>query len=317
MGVASPVIYFTFSQLLFFGVHIGHAWKMSILFSSWGMLGLRNSIWIIDLFITVCLIKKALGLIEIVILKRGNILFINHKRVMSAVVLKCALWCGQSVSTWKWVNGLLTNFKSIYNSLLKNLLYCDSVWGVEEKWRHLEGLSSISRIPNIIFVSSMIESGLAVSEARTLRLPIISILDSNCDSRSVSFPIPGNDDSVVSIRLYHELTAKAVVISKLWILQKFAKILFSKVSLSKAKGILSVMKHTGSGENLNTVVFGESKNRGRKAWLYACINYRGLLPVSLNIVSSLLKAKGFNRGVKFRVSFEDFVVVTDYSSLDS
>ena len=105
---------FTYIQLLYFGVHIGHDKSMSIWACSWAMFGVRNHIWLVDLFVTVYMLKKVIILLKWTISNRGNILFVNQKVQMSDIIFKSASRCGQAYSVGAWVGGALTNYKFLY-----------------------------------------------------------------------------------------------------------------------------------------------------------------------------------------------------------
>ena len=155
---------------------------------------------------------------------------------MSRYIWEYASCCGQPFSIGKWVGGSLTNYKLAFSTFLKlpkredNLEFIlkhRNVAGSRKFWSF--GLVSLSRLPNAVFVSSMCESSLALFEALCLRLPVISIVDSDCDSSSIMMPIPGNDDSLECVRLYNKVISKSMLSTRLAVVRRFRCFLFDEI----------------------------------------------------------------------------------------
>ncbi len=220
-------------QLLEAGVHLGHKtlrWnpKMkSFIF------GEKNSIHIIDLTQTVILIKKALVEIHKCISGGGKILIVSTKKQASETVLKVASETGQFYVNYRWLGGMLTNWKTIQNSI-KRLKKLDQDLSKEDIGftkkevlklgkerdklkRSLGGIADMKGVPNMIFVIDTNVESLAIKEAIKLNIPIVAVLDSNSDPTGIDFPIPGNDDARRSINLYCELLKETINDAKKYI----------------------------------------------------------------------------------------------------
>ena len=213
-------------QLLEAGVHLGHKtlrWnpKMKNF-----IFGEKNSIHILDLTQTVTLLKKALMEVHKCISAGGKILIVSTKKQASETVLKVAQETNQFYVNYRWLGGMLTNWKTIQNSI-KRLKKLDSDLSKEDIGftkkeilklgkerdklkRSLGGISEMSKIPDLLFIIDTNVESLAVKEAIKLKIPIVAVLDSNSDPIGVDFPIPGNDDARRSIDLYCNLIKETV-----------------------------------------------------------------------------------------------------------
>ena len=223
-------------QLLEAGVHLGHKtlrWnpKMkSFIF------GEKNSIHILDLTQTVTLIKKAMAEVHKCIAGGGKILIVSTKKQASETVLKVASETNQFYVNYRWLGGMLTNWKTIQNSIkrLKKLdidLSKEDIgftkkeilkFGKERDKlkRSLGGISEMNKVPDMLFIIDTNVESLAVKEALKLNIPIVAILDSNSDPTGINFPIPGNDDARRSINLYCELLKDTIIDAKKYIAKK-------------------------------------------------------------------------------------------------
>jgi len=217
-------------QLLEAGVHLGHKtlrWnpKMkSFIF------GEKNSIHIIDLTQTVTLIKKALTEVHKCISSGGKILIVSTKKQASETVLKVASETDQFYVNYRWLGGMLTNWKTIQNSIkrLKKLEQDLSEEDIgftkkeiiklgkerDKLKRSLGGISEMRKVPNMLFVIDTNVESLAIKEAVKLNIPITAVLDSNSNPDGIDFPIPGNDDARRSINLYCELLKETILDAK-------------------------------------------------------------------------------------------------------
>ena len=217
-------------QLLEAGVHLGHKtlrWnpKMKNF-----IFGEKNSIHILDLTQTVTLIKKAMSEVHKCVSGGGKILIVSTKKQASETVFKVANETNQFYVNYRWLGGMLTNWKTIQNSI-KRLKKLDKDLSKEDigftkkeilKFgkerdklkRSLGGISEMNKIPNMLFVIDTNIESLAIKEAAKLNIPIVAVLDSNSDPTGIDFPIPGNDDARRSINLYCELLKDTIIDAK-------------------------------------------------------------------------------------------------------
>jgi len=175
---------FSMRQLLEAGVHFGHQthrWNPKM---APYIFGARSNIHILDLSQTVPLLHQALVQAREVASKGGRILFVGTKRAASEPVAAAAQRCAQYYVNHRWLGGMLTN------------------------WQRIKDMGGK---PDLMFVIDTNKETIAVKEARRLNIPVISILDSNCDPESADFPIPGNDDAARAIALYCDLIADAIL----------------------------------------------------------------------------------------------------------
>ncbi len=214
-------------QLLEAGVHFGHQthrWnpKMEPF-----IYGSRNNIHIIDLTQTVPLLHQALLAISDVVAKGGRVLFVGTKRQASEAVADAAKSCAQYFVNHRWLGGTLTNWRTISNSIkrlksLEEILQGDS-HGLTKKEllqltrekdkleRSLGGIKDMGALPDLMFVIDTNKEAIAIAEARKLHMPVVAVVDSNCDPEGISHPIPGNDDAGRAITLYCDLVARAAI----------------------------------------------------------------------------------------------------------
>ena len=213
-------------QLLEAGVHLGHKtlrWNPKM---KEYIFGEKNSIHIIDLTQTVEFLKNALGQVHKTISGGGKILIVSTKKQASEQVSDLAKETGQFFVNYRWLGGMLTNWKTIQNSIkrLKKLNEQLSKENVgftkkeilkfskekEKLQRSLGGISEMKKTPDLIFIIDTNVESLAVAEAKKLGIPIIAVLDTNSDPTGINFPIPGNDDARRSINLYCDLLKNTI-----------------------------------------------------------------------------------------------------------
>ncbi|MEP0707266.1 30S ribosomal protein S2 [Parvibaculum sp.] len=218
---------FSMRQLLEAGVHFGHQthrWnpKMeSFLF------GDRNNIHIIDLAQTVPLLHQALVAVRDAVAGGGRVLFVGTKRQASEPIAAAARQCAQYYINHRWLGGMLTNWKTISNSI-RRLRQLDEMLAGEAKGltkkevlnltrerdkleRAIGGIKDMGGLPDLIFVIDTNKEEIAIQEARKLGIPVVAILDSNSNPDGIAFPIPGNDDAARAISLYCDLVSRAVI----------------------------------------------------------------------------------------------------------
>ena len=217
----------TMRQLLEAGVHFGHQthrWNPKMAPFIYGS---RNNIHIIDLTQTVPLLHQALLAVSDVVAKGGRVLFVGTKRQASEAVADAAKSCAQYYVNHRWLGGTLTNWRTISNSIkrLKSLeeLLAGDHHGLTKKEllqltrekdkleRSLGGIKDMGALPDLMFVIDTNKELIAIAEARKLHMPVVAVVDSNCDPDGISHPIPGNDDAGRAITLYCDLISRAAI----------------------------------------------------------------------------------------------------------
>ncbi len=216
-------------QLLECGVHFGHQtrrWNPKMkpyIFTE------RNGVYIVDLQKTVKGLEKAYDFLREVSQSGGGVLFVGTKKQAQETIRDEAIRCGQFYITHRWLGGLLTNFSTIkkrVNRMTRLQELLDSGTGAQ-KWtkkelvglrkerekleKYLLGIKDMKDLPDALVVVDPRREDIAVLEARKLNIPVISIIDTNCDPDLIDFPIPGNDDAIRAIKLIIGLLADAVV----------------------------------------------------------------------------------------------------------
>lgn len=189
--------------------------------------GARNNVHIIDLSQTVPLLHQALQAISETVAGGGRVLFVGTKRQASEIVADAAQRSAQYYVNSRWLGGMMTNWKTISHSIqrlrrLDELLSGDAQGFTKKERlnyererdkldRALGGIRDMGSTPNMMFVIDTNKEAIAVQEARRLGIPVVAIIDSNCDPDVVDYPIPGNDDAARAIALYCDLVAKAAI----------------------------------------------------------------------------------------------------------
>ena len=214
-------------QLLEAGVHFGHTTRRWNPKMSPYIFGKRNGVHILDLEQTVPLLHQALVTVREVVAGGGRVLFVGTKRQASEVVAESAKRCGQYYVNHRWLGGMLTNWKTISQSI-KRLKEAEEQLALGETGftkkelltltrrrnkldRALGGIKEMGGLPDVLFVIDTNKEHIAVAEAKVLNIPVIAILDSNSDPDGVLHPVPGNDDAIRAIALYCELISGAVL----------------------------------------------------------------------------------------------------------
>jgi small subunit ribosomal protein S2 len=215
-------------DLLEAGVHFGHQTKRWNPKMKEFIFGERNGIYIINLGKTVKLFRQAEEYVANAAADGRTILFVGTKRQAQDVIAEEAARCGMYYVNQRWLGGLLTNFTTIQRSLgrLRDLeaMVTDGRYDTLSKkeiarnekekrklQRNLDGIRTMGRLPDLVFIVDTRKEKIAVDEARKLKIPIIGIVDTNCDPDEVDYPIPGNDDALRSIRLFASRIADAVL----------------------------------------------------------------------------------------------------------
>ena len=215
-------------DLLEAGVHFGHQTKRWNPKMKEYIFGERNGIYIIDLNKTVKRFRDAEEFVTNLAADGKTVLFVGTKRQAQDVMADEAQKCGMYFVNQRWLGGLLTNFTTIQRSLgrLRDLeaMVTDGRYDTLSKkeiarnekekrklLKNLEGIRHMSRLPDAIFVVDTRKEKIAVDEARKLKIPVIGVVDTNCDPDEVDFVIPGNDDAIRAIRLFSSRVADAIV----------------------------------------------------------------------------------------------------------
>jgi small subunit ribosomal protein S2 len=218
---------FTMRQLLEAGVHFGHQthrWNPKMQSYIYGS---RNGIHILDLSQTVPLLHNALNAISAAVAKGGRVLFVGTKRSAQEQIAESAKRSAQYYVNSRWLGGMLTNWKTISNSI-KHLRALDEIVakqgaGITKRElvkvtrerdkleKALGGIKDMGGVPDILFVIDTNKEQIAIKEANRLGIPVVAIIDTNSDPAGITYPIPGNDDAARAVALYCELVNKAVI----------------------------------------------------------------------------------------------------------
>ncbi|MCK5779048.1 MAG: 30S ribosomal protein S2 [Rhodospirillales bacterium] len=220
---------FTMRQLLEAGVHFGHNTRRWNPKMAPYIFGDRNGIHIIDLQQTVPLLHQAMVAVRDVTKRGGRVLFVGTKRQAQKRVAEAAKRCGQYYVNHRWLGGMLTNWRTISNSI-KRLKDLEEMLGNEaeiqgltkkeqlmltreqEKLeRALGGIKDMGGLPDILVIIDTTKEDIAINEANKLGIPVVGIIDSNADPDGITHPVPGNDDAIRAIGLYCDLMVGSVL----------------------------------------------------------------------------------------------------------
>ncbi|AKI00838.1 ribosomal protein S2 [Hoeflea sp. IMCC20628] len=218
---------FTMRQLLEAGVHFGHQthrWNPKM---KPYIFGARSNLHILDLGQTVPMMNQALKLVSDTVSKGGRVLFVGTKRQASEIVADAASRSAQYYVNARWLGGMLTNWKTISHSIqrlrkLDEILASEATGFTKKERLNLErereklnralgGIRDMGGTPDLMFVIDTNKEGIAIQEAKRLGIPVVAIIDSNCDPDVVDYPIPGNDDASRAISLYCDLISRACI----------------------------------------------------------------------------------------------------------
>lgn len=218
---------FTMRQLLEAGVHFGHQARRWNPKMAPYIYGTRNGVHIIDLRETVPNLYRAMEAVRDIVANRGRVLFVGTKRQAQELVAESARRCGQYYVNRRWLGGMLTNWQTISHSIrrlreIESLLEDESTGLTKKELLRLTrqrdkleaslgGIKEMGGLPDALFVIDTNKEDLAVREAAKLGIPVIAVVDSNSDTDNITYPIPGNDDSVKAIALYLDLISGAVL----------------------------------------------------------------------------------------------------------
>jgi small subunit ribosomal protein S2 len=222
----------TMKQLLEAGVHFGHQT------SRWNpkmkpyIFGARNGIYIIDLQQTLRMFHEAYAFIRDLAASGGTLLMVGTKKQAQDAVMEEAERCGMYYVHNRWLGGTLTNFQTIKQSVdrlkkLDEMLEDEATSAALKKRELLElsrererlihvlgGIKTMRKLPDALFIIDTIKEDIAVKEARKLNIPVVAVVDTNCDPGSIDYRIPGNDDAIRAIRLFCAAMADGVLEGK-------------------------------------------------------------------------------------------------------
>jgi len=214
-------------ELLEAGVHFGHQTKRWNPKMKEYIFGERNGIYIIDLQKTLKMFKDASKFVQEAAAQGRTVLFVGTKRQAQDAIAEEAQRCGMFYVNNRWLGGLLTNWVTVQKSVKRlkdldematdgryELLPKKEVIKLERERKHLQanlaGIKSMNRLPDIVFVIDSNKEAIAVKEARKLGIPVVAVVDTNCDPTEVDWVIPGNDDALRAIRLFASKVADSV-----------------------------------------------------------------------------------------------------------
>lgn len=218
----------TMRQMLEAGVHFGHQTRYWSPTMRPYIYGERNKIHILNLERTLPMFNDAMNFLGQMAANGGSILFVGTKRAASKQIKEAAERCGCPYVNHRWLGGMLTNFKTVRNSIqrLKDLEQEAAEGGLDKLSkkeglrlererakldRSLAGIKDMPGLPDVLFVIDVKQEYIAVAEANKLGIPVVAVVDTNCKPTGIDYVIPGNDDAIRAIRLYVESAADAVV----------------------------------------------------------------------------------------------------------
>lgn len=221
-----PVV--TMRQLLEAGVHFGHQTRRWNPKMKRFIFAERNGIYILDLQQTMTGIERAYTFTRDLVAGGGTILFVATKRQVQDAVEEQAKRCGMPYVNFRWLGGMLTNFRTIHDRILRmreleEMIATGSLESLPKKEglrlraeheklaRNLSGLKDLDRTPEAVYILDTKKEEIAVREAKKLGIPIVAVLDTNCDPDDVDYAIPGNDDAIRSGALLTRVIADAVI----------------------------------------------------------------------------------------------------------
>lgn len=218
----------TMKNLLESGVHFGHQTKRWDPRMKKYIFAERNGIHIIDLQKTISAIKVAYEVVRHTVLDGKAVLFVGTKKQAQAAIQREAERCGMFYVNNRWLGGMLTNFTTIKRSLLRlkkleKMEVDGSFEGMTKKEiaslmkektkleKNLGGIKDLKELPGVVFIIDTKKEAIAVAEARRMNIPIVAVVDTNCNPTGIDYPIPGNDDAIRAITLFTQIISNAVV----------------------------------------------------------------------------------------------------------
>jgi small subunit ribosomal protein S2 len=213
-------------SLLESGVHFGHQTRRWDPRMSRYIFAERNGIHIIDLQKTLTEVKKAYDAVRKAVMENKSILFVGTKKQARNAIKREAERCGQFYINNRWLGGMLTNFMTIRKSITRlkkiekmevdgtfdSLVKKEKFKLLKEKEKlekNLGGIKNMDKLPGVIFIIDSKKEAIAVSEAKKLKIPVVAVVDTNCNPDEIDYPIPGNDDAIRAIDLFSSIIANA------------------------------------------------------------------------------------------------------------
>ena len=215
------MIVLTYNQLIKIGVHLGHSFLNSKFFSSWMLYGWRDTRFIFDTVYSIYSLRMGLLFVRKSVLKFRPIWFVNLNPYLSPIVARYTYSCGESFSIYRWVNGTLTNFRSVtgWGTLLYRLASENKYNFTHHDRKDLSSLIGFifnrRRLPGALFLPSVKNCEIVSDEFSAANIATIGVVDSNALSWTVTIPIAGNDDSYQCINFYCFLFSKQIMVAKL------------------------------------------------------------------------------------------------------
>lgn len=218
-------------QMLEAGVHFGHQTRFWNPKMKPFIFGARNKIHIINLDKTMPLFQEAMGFIRRIASRNGTVLFVGTKNSASRIIKEQADRCGMPYVDYRWLGGMLTNFKTVKQSI-KRLQELEAMRDdgtfeklvkkealvkqreLEKLERSLGGIKNMNSLPDVLFIVDVGHEDIAVCEAKNLRIPVVGIVDTNNSPDGIDYMIPGNDDALRAIELYVACAADAILDAK-------------------------------------------------------------------------------------------------------
>ncbi len=218
----------TMKQLLEAGIHFGHQTKRWNPKMKPYIYTQRNGIYVMDLQLTLKMLKEAYSFVQKLSQEGGNILFVGTKKQAQEAIKEEAVRCGMMYVNHRWLGGTMTNFRTIQkrikfrNELDQRFVKNDfgnltkkEILKLEQKLgklnRFLFGIKDMTRLPDALFIVDLKKERNAVLEGKKLGIPIVAIIDTNCDPDEADYPIPGNDDAIRAIRLFCQAMSNAII----------------------------------------------------------------------------------------------------------
>lgn len=218
----------TMKSLLESGVHFGHQVKRWDPRMKKYIFAERNGIHIIDLQKTIAAIKDSYEAVRKIVASGKSVLFVGTKKQAQQAIQKEAERCGMFYVNNRWLGGMLTNFSTIKKSLqrLKKIEKMEvdgtfnnltkkevaNLWKEKSKLeKNLGGIKEMKDLPGVLFIIDTHKEQIAVAEARRMGIPVVAVVDTNCNPEGITYPIPGNDDAIRAISLFTSIIANAVV----------------------------------------------------------------------------------------------------------
>ena len=215
-------------ELLEAGVHFGHQTRRWNPKMKRYIYGARNGIYIVDLHQTIKLFQDALDFVQKIVTDGGTVLFVGTKKQAQAAIKEAASKSGQYFVTERWLGGMLTNWDTISQRILRlkeldrmqeegyldRLPKKEALKRMEERdklQRYFEGIRNMEEMPKCMVIVDLNKEAIAVAEARNLGIPIVAIVDTNCDPDMADYVIPGNDDAIRAIRMVTSKIGEAIV----------------------------------------------------------------------------------------------------------